>query len=120
MTLFELDLLKPPGRLLLQYDTWQVVSRGVLQNVSSRLSRRNPFQAEFWASNSLFDNLKTIYNMLQCKRAHVTWDLVIKPLLAKEKPLQSRPLDANRRLEKQGGLKPAPESSDYFQTQSLQ
>ena len=45
---------------------------------------------------------------------------LLKPLLAKEKPLQSRPLDANRRLEKQGGLKLAPESSDYFQTQSLQ
>jgi hypothetical protein len=33
MTLFEPDLLKPPGRLLLQYDTWEVVSRRVLQNV---------------------------------------------------------------------------------------
>jgi hypothetical protein len=47
MTLFEPDLLKPPGRLRLQYDTWEVVSRGVLQNVSSRLSWRKPFQVEF-------------------------------------------------------------------------
>ena len=47
MTLFEPDFLKPPGCLRLQYDTWEVVSRGVLQNVSSRPSRRKPFQVEF-------------------------------------------------------------------------
>src|ERR1700723_4645684 len=62
MTLFKPDLLKPPGRLLLQYDTWEVVSCGVPQNVSSQPSQRKPFQAEFRASE--FD--KTIYNMLQC------------------------------------------------------
>jgi hypothetical protein len=45
MTLFEPDLLKPFSRLLLQYDTWEIMSCGVLQNISSRLP-----QAEFWAS----------------------------------------------------------------------
>ena len=44
------DLLKPPSHLLLQHDTWEVVSRGVLQNVYSRLPWTKPFQAEFWAS----------------------------------------------------------------------
>jgi hypothetical protein len=80
--LFEPDLLKPPGRLRLQYDTWAVVSRGVLQNVSSRPSRRKPFQVEFRASE--FD--KTIC-CSACKCVHVMWDLAVQPLLAKEKPL---------------------------------
>jgi hypothetical protein len=50
MTLFEPDLLKPFSRLLLQYDTWEIMSCGVLQNISSRLPRTKSFQAEFWAS----------------------------------------------------------------------
>ena len=78
MTLFEPDLPKPPGRLLPQYDTWEVVSRGVLQNVYFRLPRTK--------SGALGTGEYKIC-CSACKRVHVTWDLATQPLLAKEEPL---------------------------------
>ncbi|KAN0073499.1 hypothetical protein V8E54_008719 [Elaphomyces granulatus] len=78
MTLFEPDLPKPPGRLLPQYDTWEVVSRGVLQNVYFRLPRTK--------SGALGTGEYKIC-CSACKRVHVTWDLAAQPLLAKEEPL---------------------------------
>jgi hypothetical protein len=104
MTLVGPDLFKPPGHLLLQYDTWRVVSRGVLQNVSSRLSRRKPFQAEFRIRQ---DNIQ-FAAMHVTKCAHVTWDLTVQPLLAEKRPLP----ESTIAVEKQGA---APGSSDYFQ-----
>jgi hypothetical protein len=84
MTLFEPDLHMLPGHLLLQYDTWGVVSRGEPQNVSSRLPRTKSYQAEFRPLNS---TRQYTICCSACKRVHVTWGLAVQPLLAKEKSL---------------------------------
>jgi hypothetical protein len=84
MTLFEPDLPKPPGRLLLQYDTWEVVSRGVLQNVFFDCLGQSHLKRSSGPLNSTGE-----YKICcsACKRVHVTWDLATQPLLAKEEPL---------------------------------
>jgi hypothetical protein len=109
MTLFELDFLKPPGGLLLQYDTWEVVSHGVVQTVSSRLSRKKPFQTEFRASKQC---------AICCKRVDVVGSNRTTVTCKGETSARVNHRRREWAVEKQGGLKPAPGTSGYFQTES--